>query len=237
MGARSYAPQIGRFLQPDPVSGGSANAYGYTNGDPLDESDITGEYVENDYLEGIFAEQNLEAIELEAAREAAARAEAERKAQEAAWEAAWAAQMAAELAEREAFNAWAAAAVAGPPGAGSTWCGGEYGPCGGSGGSSSGGCSGTNACAAAGGCPSVHDPCYPHNGQTSAPVLEHSSRCRSGKEYHGRCVVNRDGGPSASECATERKIVFGGGFTGLISKAAGVIDLFAGTLVAQRCGI
>jgi hypothetical protein len=29
----------------------------------------------------------------------------------------------------------------------------------------------------------------------------------------------------------------GGGFTGLVAKAAGVVDLFAGALVAQRCGI
>ncbi|HEY5342931.1 MAG TPA: RHS repeat-associated core domain-containing protein [Solirubrobacteraceae bacterium] len=29
MGARSYVPQLGCFLQPDPISGGSANAYTY----------------------------------------------------------------------------------------------------------------------------------------------------------------------------------------------------------------
>jgi RHS repeat-associated protein len=115
MGVRSYVPQIGRFLQPDPIAGGSANAYAYTDGDPVNETDVTGAYVENGYLGGIFGEQNVEAIELEAAREAAARAEAERKAQEAAWEAASAAKMAAELAEREAFNLWAAEAAAGPP--------------------------------------------------------------------------------------------------------------------------
>src|SRR5271154_4272323 len=32
MGARSYVPEIGRFLQPDPQPGGSANAYAYTYG-------------------------------------------------------------------------------------------------------------------------------------------------------------------------------------------------------------
>jgi RHS repeat-associated protein len=88
-----------------------------------------------------------------------------------------------------------------------------------------------------GGCPSLSAPCAKDKVLVSAHVLERSSRCRSGAEYHARCVVNRSGGPSASECATERQVVFSGGFTGHISKAAGVVDLFAASLVAQRCGI
>jgi RHS repeat-associated protein len=44
MGARTYVPEIGRFLQPDPVPGGSANAYAYTYGDPLNTSDPSGAY-------------------------------------------------------------------------------------------------------------------------------------------------------------------------------------------------
>jgi RHS repeat-associated protein len=44
MGARTYVPDIGRFLQEDPVSGGSANAYAYVFGDPVSESDLSGEY-------------------------------------------------------------------------------------------------------------------------------------------------------------------------------------------------
>ncbi len=44
MGARSYVPQLGAFLQPDPQPGGSANAYAYTQGDPLNESDPSGEW-------------------------------------------------------------------------------------------------------------------------------------------------------------------------------------------------
>ncbi len=43
LGARSYVPEIGRFLQPDPKPGGSANAYAYTYGNPLNESDPSGE--------------------------------------------------------------------------------------------------------------------------------------------------------------------------------------------------
>jgi RHS repeat-associated protein len=44
MGARSYVPQIVRFLQVDPQPGGSANAYAYTYGDPVDSIDPSGEY-------------------------------------------------------------------------------------------------------------------------------------------------------------------------------------------------
>jgi RHS repeat-associated protein len=31
IGARSYIPQLGRFLTPDPIPGGSANPYDYAN--------------------------------------------------------------------------------------------------------------------------------------------------------------------------------------------------------------
>lgn len=42
MGARQYLPSIGRFLEVDPVEGGSANAYDYVNGDPVNGFDISG---------------------------------------------------------------------------------------------------------------------------------------------------------------------------------------------------
>ena len=42
MGARSYIPQLGRFLTPDPVPGGSANAYDYADQDPVNGFDLTG---------------------------------------------------------------------------------------------------------------------------------------------------------------------------------------------------
>ncbi len=53
MGARSYVPQLGRFLQPDPQPGGSADAYAYTHGDPLNESDPSGEWSLNETSGGL----------------------------------------------------------------------------------------------------------------------------------------------------------------------------------------
>ena len=42
MGKRSYVPAIGDS-SPDPVMGGSANAYDYANQDPVNNFDLTGE--------------------------------------------------------------------------------------------------------------------------------------------------------------------------------------------------
>lgn len=42
MGYRLYSPSIGRFLQTDPVPGGSANSYDYDAQDPLNQVDLDG---------------------------------------------------------------------------------------------------------------------------------------------------------------------------------------------------
>ncbi len=55
IGARSYAPQLGRFLQPDPTPGGSADAYAYTYGNPLNETDPTGQWTLNQTSSGASA--------------------------------------------------------------------------------------------------------------------------------------------------------------------------------------
>jgi hypothetical protein len=86
MGARSYVPQLGRFLQPDPRPGGSANAYTYTFGDPVNTSDPSGEYTVGGPSESLIhgtAQLASEAAAEQAAINAAARAEAERKQREA----------------------------------------------------------------------------------------------------------------------------------------------------------
>ncbi|QNE17775.1 DNRLRE domain-containing protein [Kribbella qitaiheensis] len=45
MGVRLYNPTTGRFLQTDPVYGGSCNAYEYTCADPVDKYDLNGKWM------------------------------------------------------------------------------------------------------------------------------------------------------------------------------------------------
>ncbi len=44
MGARVYAPHLGRFLSTDPVEGGSSNDYDYVAGNPVDNTDLDGRW-------------------------------------------------------------------------------------------------------------------------------------------------------------------------------------------------
>jgi RHS repeat-associated protein len=85
MGARSYVPELGRFLQPDPIPGGSADAYAYTYGDPVNTADPSGEltYGFSSWLQATNNQEAKEVTEREVARENLERAEAERRATEA----------------------------------------------------------------------------------------------------------------------------------------------------------
>ncbi len=112
MGARSYVPEIGRFLQPDPIPGGSANAYSYTFGDPVNTSDPSGAATIQELVAGhaagvvggIEAKEEAEMAVLLAAQEAAARRAAEGAALEAQWAAEWAAGP--QYAEEEEWEEW-----------------------------------------------------------------------------------------------------------------------------------
>ncbi|MFJ3216707.1 RHS repeat-associated core domain-containing protein [Kitasatospora sp. NPDC086801] len=44
MGARLYSPALGRFLQIDPVPGGNASPYDYCTGDPINCTDLDGNW-------------------------------------------------------------------------------------------------------------------------------------------------------------------------------------------------
>ncbi len=56
MGARVYDPYTGTFTQPDPILGGGATPYGYTNGDPVNETDLTGKVLDEDPAESLKEE-------------------------------------------------------------------------------------------------------------------------------------------------------------------------------------
>jgi RHS repeat-associated protein len=45
LGARYYNPSLGRFLSKDPIEGGSANAYEYAGGDPINKVDPSGRFL------------------------------------------------------------------------------------------------------------------------------------------------------------------------------------------------
>jgi tripartite motif-containing protein 71 len=103
MGVRSYVPQLGRFLQTDPRPGGSANAYAYVFGDPINTNDLTGEYTFG-FGASLTESLNAHGTELAQAYEAELRAEAERKAREAAEEAAMLASFETEGPEEEEWE-------------------------------------------------------------------------------------------------------------------------------------
>ena len=119
MGARSYAPGLGRFLQPDPVEGGSINAYAYTVDDPVNSVDLTGTRTgagdaADQNFAATYASERQEAMLLQLIREEAQRRQAEGQAALAAAEA----QLILESAEEAGYEQAEELAFAG--GAGET---------------------------------------------------------------------------------------------------------------------
>ena len=53
MGMRVYVPALGRFVQHDPQMGGSANGYDFSNQDPINHDDPTGNSISDWFLFGI----------------------------------------------------------------------------------------------------------------------------------------------------------------------------------------
>ncbi|MFD0367660.1 DNRLRE domain-containing protein [Streptomyces sp. NPDC127114] len=58
MGVRLYEPAAGRFLSADPVYGGSANAYEYAHGDPVNNFDLDGKRCWNPWSETCRSKNN-----------------------------------------------------------------------------------------------------------------------------------------------------------------------------------
>jgi RHS repeat-associated protein len=56
MGARGYAPALGRFLSVDSDTGASANPYDYSDQDPVNESDLAGTSPNEDQAWAFFTE-------------------------------------------------------------------------------------------------------------------------------------------------------------------------------------
>lgn len=69
MGARQYDPALGRFLEVDPIEGGSANDYDYAKADPVNENDLNGLWSSSPFaIEVVVRDRNGFRIPIRAGR-------------------------------------------------------------------------------------------------------------------------------------------------------------------------
>jgi RHS repeat-associated protein len=216
MGARSYVPQLGRFLQPDPQPGGSANAYAYTHGNPINETDPSGEWTLNQTSGGLSSVGTGEGEQLPGGVGIAAGAimppPVNAQLEAAFWASPpWDQETAGneeyeEYEEEEEGEEEYIGSHEGPASSeahtesGILWLeGGEASEAG-------------ESIFAAGGCPSTHDPCYPKKGKSGKPNEGGTGSCRSGgkRNKKGQCEEGKEG--KSNGCAEVGGAL--GGFTG-----------------------
>jgi RHS repeat-associated protein len=234
MGARSYVPQLGRFLQPDPKPGGSENAYAYTHGNPLNETDPSGQWSLNQTSGGLSAVGTGEGTQLPGGTGIAAGAimPAPVNAQlEAAF---WASppwdQVTAGSEEYEEYEEYEEEgeeeyASNKQSTEGHTESGVLRQPLEGLEGDTGEPEAGSTIFVV-GGCPSTHDPCYPKHGKGGKRNEGGTgTSCRSGAQSKGKCVVNHGKQTSGNYCR-----MFAGSTAGLaaVSGPGGIILWFAG---------
>jgi RHS repeat-associated protein len=224
MGARTYIPQIGRFLQTDPIPGGSANAYAYTYGNPINESDPTGALTWGFSTAELEweAQSREELIVREAAREAAAREEAARKAEEAQ---AIAAEGAAE--PLGGYAGWLCETAANT-GQTVQGCGGEGGV--------------HFVTDPATGCTYVGAPgCSPsqgHGPQHGNPNAGSRGSCRSGgkRDKHGNCQPSRESSNNCSEVYAAAGGFIGGVLGTPLGPAGNAVGAAVGGEIGAQAG-
>jgi RHS repeat-associated protein len=219
MGARSYIPKLGRFLQPDPIPGGSADAYTYTFGDPINTTDPSGAltYGFSGWLKETNNQEAQEVVAREVAREALEREEAERRAAEAQAAAEAAGPSSEESTPLGGYSGWLCE-TATNTGQEAEGCGGA----GGIGGSFAG----------------QIDPIKGEGPQSECNRNgQNCSGCRSGgtRNKKGQCQPQAGGTPSRKACQLAGFGAIVGGFIAIASGPAGAVILISTTNENAQC--
>jgi RHS repeat-associated protein len=247
LGARSYVPQLGRFLEPDTQPGGSGNAYGYTRGNPLNETDPGGQWSLDQTSGGLSAVGTGEGVQLEGGTGIAAGAimpaPADTQAEEAFWaDPPWD-QVTAGDEEYEEYEETEEEGLEYASDHGGAGGKGEVGV------ESAvlyqtleaqtvdnGRLEAPRKTFVAGGCPSKSDPCYKHVNHHGGKANEGSAgSCRSGgaRNKKGECEKGKDTG---SNGAAEVCGAMGGFVGGAVGSLAGGAGALAGGALGGEAG-